>query len=239
MSLKQIAKKIPGVPFLYRSLMSTNNSSKQIESVFTDIYRTNAWGGTDSVSGPGSNIEQTKTLIRDLPALLEDFNIATLLDIPCGDFHWMSTLDLGRVTYTGADIVEELVRTNNARYARPGVHFEKRNLLTDKLPSVDLILCRDCLVHFSFDDCFSALQSIGQSGSRYLLMTTFTARNDNVDIVTGGWRPLNLQSSPFLLPEMLRTINEGCTEDAGVYQDKSLGLWRIEDIRNALPANLR
>lgn len=39
---------------------------------------------------------------------------------------------------------------------------------------------------------------------------------------------------PFMLPNPLELIIEGCTEDNGAYEDKSLGLWKIADIRESL-----
>jgi hypothetical protein len=114
------------------------------------------------------------------------------------------------------------------------VHFYKRNLIIDKLQKVDLVLCRDCLVHLSFTDIFSALNNIIDSGATYLLTTTFTSRSENRNITTGQWRTLNLEIPPFSFPSPLKIINERCTEGDGVYADKSLGLWRIEDIQGIL-----
>ena len=37
--------------------------------------------------------------------------------------------------------------------------------------------------------------------------------------------------SQFNLPAPVKLINEGCTEDGGKFADKSLGLWRVEDLR--------
>lgn len=104
------------------------------------------------------------------------------------------------------------------------------DLIGDKLPKVDLVLCRDCLVHFSFDDVFAALRNIVSSGSTYLLTTTFPEREANDDIRTGSWRPLNLERAPFHMPAPLRILNEGCTENGGIYHDKSLAFWRIAEI---------
>lgn len=200
------------------------------ERVFTKIYREHGFGGKASVSGPGSDLSQTKSIVEALPTILEKFGIATILDIPCGDCHWMDTLDLGRVRYVGADIVRALVKENTHRLGWKGMQFRHLNLITDQLPPVDLVLCRDCLVHFSYRDIFKALRNICRSGSTYLLTTTFVSRRSNEDILTGQWRPLNLSVPPFCLPQPVTLVNEGCGEHAGTYGDKSLGLWRIEDI---------
>jgi hypothetical protein len=163
--------------------------------------------------------------------LLREFRIRTLLDVPCGDFHWMKEVDIGTTQYVGADIVVDLIKRNEMQHGNARVRFEKCNLLEDRLPKVDMILCRDCLVHFSYDDVFRALRSICSSGSTYLLTTSFPGRRRNKDIVTGQWRPLNLQVAPIALPAPLRVIDEGCTESDGAFRDKALCLWRVDDLR--------
>jgi len=237
-TFREIVKKIPVLPFVYRALHNRYAiyqwKGKSTEDVFTGIYRSNAWRGKVSVSGTGSDVHQTIIITRELPALFNDFNISTMLDIPCGDFHWMKNVDLSSIDYTGADIVKELIRKNREKYARDGVRFQHLNLIKEKLPKVDLVFCRDCLAHFSFADIFLALDNVCNSQSEYLLTTTFTGRIVNYDIVTGQWRTLNLELAPLVLPKPLKIINEGCTECDGAYKDKALGLWRIADIRESL-----
>jgi 2-polyprenyl-3-methyl-5-hydroxy-6-metoxy-1,4-benzoquinol methylase len=237
-TLKQIARKIPGFPFVYHILynkyVAFQLKLKNTEDVFTDIYRRNKWGGKDSISGPGSDGHQTRVIARECLALFNEFNISTMLDIPCGDFHWMKSVDLKGINYTGADIVKDLIQRNRERYERDSIRFQSLNLIRDNLPKVDLVFCRDCLVHFSFEDICRALHNICESQSEFLLTTTFTDRKDNHDIVTGQWRVLNLEVAPFMLPKPLRTINEECTQGNGLYKDKSLALWRTGDIRERL-----
>jgi hypothetical protein len=238
--LRAIVKRIPVLRFLFSASGNSypSHESKSTEDVFTEIYRSNGFGGTTSVSGPGSDIAQTRIVVSELRALLNDLNISTVLDIPCGDFQWMNNVDLHDIDYTGADIVKQLVLSNGAKYARDGIRFRSLDLIKDKLPRVDLIFCRDCLVHFSNREALSALRNICGSRSGYLLTTTFTDRKLNHDIVTGQWRPLNLQVAPFLFLKPLRVINEQCSEGGGVWGDKSLALWKIEDIRDHLSRNL-
>jgi hypothetical protein len=237
-TLKEIARKIPGIPFVYHILYNKYVGFQLklmgTEDIFTDIYRRNKWGAKDSVSGPGSDSHQTRVIARELLVLFNEFNISTMLDIPCGDFHWMKSVDLKGINYTGADIVKDLIQRNRERYERDSIRFQSLNLIRDNLPKVDLIFCRDCLVHFSFEDIFRALHNICESQSEFLLTTTFTDRKDNHDIVTGQWRVLNLEVAPFMLPNPLRTINEECTQGNGLYKDKSLDLWRTGDIRESL-----
>jgi hypothetical protein len=66
-------------------------STRSRERLFTNIYRSNHWGGADSVSGGGSDLEQTSALRAALPGVLQRLGVRTLLDAPCGDFHWMGS----------------------------------------------------------------------------------------------------------------------------------------------------
>jgi hypothetical protein len=175
-------------------------------------------------------LSQTERIREKLPKIIEHYQIKSMLDIPCGDFGWMKHVDLSGVHYTGADIVDELVIRNNSSYSDASKTFIKLDVCKDPLPSVDLIFCRDCFVHFSNDDIFSALENIRASKSGYLLTTTFTECEENEDIATGDWRTINLQIPPFSFPEPLLTVDEECTEGEGTYRDKSLGLWKISDL---------
>ncbi len=210
------------------------SETKTTEHIFTEIYEKNVWHEDETPSGTGSALQQTRKIIKELPALLIDLNISTMLDIPCGDFHWMKTIDLNGIGYTGADIVKEIIEKNNKTHGGDKIHFQNLNLISDKLPEVDMVFCRDCLVHLSFADVTLALQNIIRSQSLYLLTTTFTQQTGNADIETGLWRPLNLELPPLSFPPPLKVINEDCTEGGGAYADKSLGLWRIADLRERL-----
>ncbi|MDX2302067.1 MAG: class I SAM-dependent methyltransferase [Microscillaceae bacterium] len=205
---------------------------KSQQDIFTEIYQSNYWGDSESISGMGSNLEQTAAIRKELKILFEKFSITSILDIPCGDFNWMKEVDLQKIAYTGADIVEAIVHQNQEKYAQKAqIRFELLNLTEDSLPAVDLILCRDCLVHFSYEDFFKALQQIKTSQSKYLLTTTFTNPNRyNFDIQTGDWRVLNLEKAPFHFPKPIDLINEQCSEGNGAYSDKCLGLWRIDQL---------
>jgi hypothetical protein len=233
-SAKDLASRLPLVRLMYRSARAAYGSYlrtvRPSEDIFRDKFARNAWRGAESVSGTGSDLEQTRVVIEALPGLLRSLGVSTMLDLPCGDFNWMRQVDLSGIRYIGADVVPEIVG-RNARFANDHVTFRHLNLLTDPLPRVDAIFCRDCLVHLSFADIERALASIVRSGSTYLVTTTFPDRSANADIPTGRWRVLNLQAPPFNFPPPLRLLVEGCTEGSGKYRDKSLGVWRIEDLR--------
>ncbi|MDT8429064.1 MAG: class I SAM-dependent methyltransferase [Pseudomonadales bacterium] len=198
------------------------------EEVFTYIYRSNKWHDPESRSGRGSNMARTATVRRELPALLHRLGIDSMLDIPCGDFYWMKEVELPVTRYIGADIVADMIAANNQLYANDQRHFSKLNLLTDELPEVDLIFCRECLVHFSFADIAQAMDTIQRCGATYLLTTHFPEVRRNTDIVTGKHRSLNLQLPPLNWPQPLEEIIEYDTgRKAG---HKYLSLWRVADL---------
>jgi len=199
--------------------------------VFTEIYTRKFWGNAETVSGTGSTLSQTQTLVKELDSLLKHFQIQSVLDIPCGDFNWMQQVDLTGIRYTGADIVKELIDNNIQKYQNTEHRkFEVLDLLTSPLPAHDLVLVRDCLVHFSIENIHKALGNIKKSGSKYLLATTFTQKTINPDIVTGHWRAVNLQIEPFCLPAPLLVINEGIPTGEQEFKDKSMALWEIDRI---------
>lgn len=194
-----------------------------MREVFEDIYKTNYWNNSESVSGHGSDMEATEVIRRELPKLVERLTITNILDIPCGDFYWFKEMKLD-VVYIGGDIVQELVDIDRKRY--PGVDFRVLDATKDKLPEVDLILCRDMLGHFSNFDVKKALNNFRASGSKYLLATTFPDREEHINIETGQWRPINLASF-YSLSDPILVINEGCKIKG--FEDKSLGLWELDD----------
>ena len=200
--------------------------------VFTTIYRSAGWGkDLATASGPGSTLEQTAVIRDALPTLLTQLGAQSLLDVPCGDLFWMKECDLGSIDYIGMDVVPAMVADNTKQFGTPRRTFVVGDIVRDDLPSADVILCRDCLVHLPFEDALAALQNLRRSGSKYLLITTFTDRTSNRDIQSvGEWRPLNLEQGPFFLPTPLQIINEECPAADGKYADKSLGLWPISAI---------
>jgi SAM-dependent methyltransferase len=202
-------------------------SKLSLEERFAQIYETNLWLDAESRSGTGSNLDETAKLRVALPPLLHRLKARRLLDVPCGDFNWMSQVDLSGIEYIGGDIVESIVQADRERYESRTRRFMKVDLTGGPLPQADVILCRDCLVHFSFANIFAAFRTMRESGAEYLLTTTFPNRQANKDIVDGDWRPLNLEQAPFLLPAPNDGILEECTEEGGAYADKTLAVWRV------------
>jgi SAM-dependent methyltransferase len=201
-----------------------------MKDVFTKIYETNERNNDESVSGSGSTLAQTKRIVQELPKLLKKFGITSMLDIACGDFNWMKTVDLQGVKYIGADIVDKLIAKNKELYE--STEFMVLDVVEDQLPQVDLVMCRDCLVHLSYEDIYKALRNMCNSGAKFVLITTFPMHCKPIIIPTGSWRVVNFQGEPFNFPDPSELLNEGCSEAHGQYIDKGLGLWKVEDIKD-------
>jgi len=198
-----------------------------MQEIFNGIYQRNAWRGA-SVSGPGSSGDACAALIERLPAIFKRLEVKSLLDIPCGDYNWMRRVDLSGVQYIGADIVGELVERTRKQHGGGSAEFMRLDITESDLPACDMVFCRDCLPHFSFADIRRAVANILRSGCRYVAATTFTERKQNSDVVTGGWRPLNMAIDPLCFGEPLEIINENLT---GQHADKSIAIWNAEKLK--------
>lgn len=215
----------------------SNNKRQSAKEVFTNIKDSNHWSSVESVSGDGSELNVTIDLRKGLEEIIKEKKIKSILDIPCGDFNWMKEVDLQSVSYIGGDIVSSLILKNKEQFSANKITFKELDLITDKLPQVDLIFCRDCLVHLSYKDVYKALKNIKSSKSKYVLLTSFIKTDKNKDILTGEWRKLNLEVSPFFLGKPLDIIDEKYYEKEMKYADKSMCLWQIKDIK--LPLRLK
>src|SRR5581483_12277106 len=100
------------IPILFFSSLNFCAEQSWTKQVFTYIYSVNHWGDTESVSGHGSKLSETLAIRSQLPAILKQLNIKSILDLPCGDFNWMKTVDLHEYHYIGADIVSAIISKN-------------------------------------------------------------------------------------------------------------------------------
>jgi hypothetical protein len=200
------------------------NTSSEHARTFKQIYRNNLWQNSESRSGPGSTLERTEALRRELPATLTRLGVRTLVDAPCGDCNWRQHVEIDLDAYIGVDIVPALIEENRRRYSRPNWRFEVADLINDPLPPGDAVLCRDALIHLSLADIGRALSNIRRSGAKYLLATSHETISVNTDITTGGWRSVNLMLAPFNLPVPLTRIVEN------TQTGKILGVWPLTEL---------
>jgi SAM-dependent methyltransferase len=216
----------PPVAALLRGAKRAVLNRRDPAEVFADIHLHNAWDGTESLSGPGSTAEGTAQIRSWLPGFLKAIGARSLLDIPCGDAHWIGGCLAQGLRYTGGDIVPEIIERNRREKADIGT-FEVIDLVKDRLPVVDVLLVRDCLIHLPNSVALKAIENIRRSGAEYVLTTTFPTVPVNEDVELGGYRPVNLLKPPFSLPAPFRLFPD---EDGRRANSKSMAVWRIADI---------
>jgi hypothetical protein len=112
--------------------------------------------------------------------------------------------------------------------------YRLADITQDALPRCDAILCRDCLVHFSFANIDRAVANFRRSGASWLITATFPDWQQNIDCEDYDWRALNFERTPFAWGAPVELINERCMEAGGGWRDKSLGVWRLWLAHNLL-----
>jgi hypothetical protein len=201
---------------------------------FSRIYSINYWGHQESLSGKGSTLEHTQNLRVYIPALVKELGIKSIFDGPCGDLNWMrhvlKTLD---VRYIGGDIVPSVIEQNRLRYSNDKTSFIQIDLTHDPIPAADLMICRDCLFHLSYEDTKKILENFLKSDIKYLLTTTY--ENDgifeNTDIVSGHFRLIDLYRAPYHFPkEIISQVEDWIPPDNKRY----MCLWTKDQVKEAV-----
>ena len=180
------------------------------ESFFTSVYKTNAWGSKETVSGPSSTLIKTELLRSNLPTLFDELYINSILDCGCGDFNWFQKIPLkSTIQYLGVDIVEPIIVQNQKNYTKENIHFQKMNILEEPPETADLWILRDVCGLYTYDDCRIFLKKFLESNSKYLAITSIEKTDENVDGMLGTWRALDLTKAPFQFPEPSKVLLDG------------------------------
>jgi len=233
--VQRVLRRVPGARALWHRWVQlayywSVARGRTREQIFTHHHEKNWWGDPESRSGSGATLRYTENIRREIPRLLEEFGVRSVLDAPCGDYAWMSEVGWDLDWYVGVDIVPELIERNRAAYESAHVEFRVADITRDRMPRADLVLVRDCFVHMSHGDVAKALCTLRDSGSTFLLTTTYPgAVKRNWNIVSGWWRALDFQRPPFNFPPPERVIHEHNTEQYDK-REKSLGLWRFSEL---------
>ena len=200
------------------------------EKLFTKYYLNNSWRCAESRSGEGSTLAHTQRLRTELPIFFTKFGIKSVLDAPCGDFHWFQHVDRPLISYIGADIVKPIVERNQKLYGDAQTTFVAMDITKDDFPAVDLWICRDCLFHLCYDDIFKALTNFAESDIPYILTTTFPDCHSNKDVPTGSFRLINLELPPFNLENPIYNL----VDSIEGWQPRYLYLWDRKSVQTAL-----
>lgn len=179
-----------------------------LEDEFSRIVASRAWSSGETPCGLGSTLEACNAILKALPEWIAKFQITSIADLGCGDFHWMSRLDLSGIEYDGYDVVQELISSNQNRPSAPNVRFHHADFMTIQIPKVDLVVCKDVLPHLPTDLALRALGAIQASGSRLLAATTAVgwAAEKREGLRIGGFSPVDLEALPFLMGAPLEAV---------------------------------
>ena len=185
--------------FYQTLLISCINKNKK----FSYIYKSKYWKGSGdgSLSGAGSNENTTQKIKHELQNFFNQKKIQSILDIPCGDWKWMSTMDFQHLNYIGCDVVKEMIEDNSKLYARDNVKFMVKSLIDDDLPKADIIIVRDLLVHLDTSDILKCLANIKRNDFKYIAITNYPILKSQYkeNILGDKWRAINLSMEPFNL----------------------------------------
>ena len=148
--------KIISTPF---RLVNKTNYQKTKKDIFNEnstkkrfdlIYEKNFWSSKESVSGLGSQLDNTINIKDGIRDIIKKYDIKKILDAPCGDFNWIKDVLSEDLTYTGVDIFEKLIQKNKDLYSHKNIDFLTLDITKDMLPDSDLMICRDCLIPVSY-----------------------------------------------------------------------------------------
>ena len=137
----------------------------------------------------------------------------SILDIPCGDFYWMSKLNLDKYKYLGCDLVEQVITDNNLKYKNfKNVSFSQFDLINDDINiynNFDFLVIRDCLVHLEESQIRKILNKIFKSKIKFIALTSYEIKDNNISPQKGDrWRPINFLIEPYNLKKPFFKLND-------------------------------
>jgi len=152
---------------------STSTASATKDRAYAVVYEYNVWGSDVSRSGTGSDLwsPEARLAVTALEAVIDRFQIRSVLDCACGDATWVVPYFVARnpsVAYCGVDIVAEVIEQNRLRH--PGLNFLALDLAESALPAgADLVFSKETMNHMPLEDAERAIRRFAATGARYLL----------------------------------------------------------------------
>lgn len=190
-----------------------------METLFTTMYVKNK--NTNS-------IQKSQKLLTQLPALLKQLGITSIVDCGCGDF-WLNKTDLSGIQYTGLDIVKPLIEENQKLYTTDTIRFAVANVCMDPPFDADLWIARDVLCLWTIQDCVSFFEKFLESSAKYIALTSIEVQENPQEDVLGIWKRQNVRIEPFNLPTPLFTLDDGmqwfCSKKLLIYTRDDIDEW--------------
>lgn len=177
----------------------------------------------------GSTWQSTRQTAPALTRLLADLGVQSLVDVPCGIGDWVVHCLPEGCRYIGLDIRASSIEYRLGKNEVSHHHFERFNILESVPPRADAVLFRDLAIHLSNGENMIAINHLKRSGSRWLIASTFTDR-ENEDLKGNTFRNVNLERAPYGFPPPERSIRDPVLVDGVPKEtalDRTLGLWPL------------
>ena len=127
-----------------------------------------------------------------------------------GSWTYSRHFNWGRLKYTGIDVVESVIARNQKEFAKGNIQFICGDATQIELPKADRLICKAVLQHLSNADVLKLLEKVKQY--RYCIFVndvhSVTRTSENPDIVSGGYRFLDLRREPFHVKGQVHAIYE-------------------------------
>jgi ubiquinone/menaquinone biosynthesis C-methylase UbiE len=171
-----------------------------LKGIFTQTYKENKWGSSESRSGPGSNLAYTEGIRRIIVELIEG-GVETIWDCSCGDWNWMKEISDRLPNYVGNDIVEELIGVNSEKFGSDRVKFRCGDMVSGLKElgdsSIDLILCRHTLEHLPTDYSIEVVREIRRVAKKALITSNTHSGNSPINPNGSNARVINLEKDEY------------------------------------------
>ena len=178
---------------------------------FEKIYERNEW---HYGSGEGSLHFHNVGYIAFLEGFIANNNVASVVDLGCGDWQFSQFVNWGEAHYSGYDIVRPVIAANKLEYSDNGVEFHLYSGDPSELPAADLLIAKDVLPHLSNTRITAILSNLDRF--KYALITNSLdpdGETRNKDIRDGDWWYLDIRQPPFNI----------AAEEVFVFTKKQLG----------------
>jgi hypothetical protein len=157
--------------------------------------------------GPGSSEENIANFKSEFPEIVEKYNIESVADAGCGLGWIRKECDKLGVEYSGYDILER----ENATLL---------DITSEVIDKVDLIICRDVLLHVTTELAHSAIDNFKKSGSKYLLTTSwYNANNES--------RPKDFGSGINSFIDIVHILGLPLEKIEEPESGRFMGLWKL------------
>lgn len=196
-------------------------SANNLNTLFDVVYETNYWG---SGSGSGSNENLCQGYVAFLQEFFKTHHIKSIVDAGCGDWQFSKNIDFSGITYQGFDVASFVINANTPRYSKDNISFHLYDGDFSKLPSADLLICKDVLQHLPIAKIKEFITILPRF--KYALITNDIGTNNNTEILPTQGRTLDLREDPFYLDcSIVFEIQENCPKSWGI-KSKPVMLWK-------------